>query len=126
MDCIGEESRHHSVVLGIHLSNAIREELRNLLEESLQNRLFISRVEDCQISSGTSYFRVEIKLSAKTPLPVVRSIIPRLECSVTEEGTIYDPVRTVRYGKMIYDEFEKTRLFESIQDLIEKMEQYIS
>ena len=123
---IGKDADFHSTLLGFQLGEQERKELEQLLIRAAEQRLILGHVKMCKLICRGATVRADIQVSAELSVPMIRSILPELTDRVVEEGTIYDPVRTVRYGRMIYDELERTRLYESIQSLLERMENYLS
>lgn len=124
-EVIYEDAQEQSSVLGLSLSREEKQRVNEVLRESLKQRLFISQYSGCEITILFHRLTLISIANARIPMPFLKMLLPGQEIKVCSSGSIHDPAMTVRYEKMIYEEFERTKISTKLQELIEKVEDYI-
>lgn len=115
-----------ATIVGVILSDEEKEEIRTAVESDLRGKLFLCNYDGCDLEVFLSRVSLTVNCSAVIPFSFVTVFLPNPEISVSSYGTIHDPAITVRYGKLIYDTFEQTTIFEQLTTLLEKARDYIS
>lgn len=112
-------------ILGLHLSEKEVTLIQGIMEDSLRGRLFLVSYESCEVR--VSFQRVTVQVDAKTRFShgFVQGLLPSSDIRIISCGTVHQPSVSVRAEKLVFDEFEKTKLFDSIQSLLSKVREYI-
>jgi len=116
-----EETNTSNALFGIRITENQKILLRNRIIQAVESQMFFCHMSQCEVQAGSSFVRAEIEIRSQLGIPLVQNILPELKCTVVEEGEIYDPVRAVRYEKIINDEFKKTGLYESVRYFVERL-----
>ena len=112
-------------MLGVHLSDEDKSLIYSIMEDSLKGKLFLFSYEGCGVN--VSFQRVTLQVETKISLlsGTVQGFLPSSEIRTVSYGTVHQPSVSVRAEKLVFSEFERTKVFDNIQSLLSKVREYI-
>ena len=113
-------------VLGLQLSEEKKNMIYNTMQGSLEGKLFLLSYKSCEVSMAFQKVTLQVYAKGGVSSRYVQRILPPLNIHITSYGTVHQPAVSVRAEKLIFDEFEKSKVFDGIQSLLSKVREYIS
>ena len=117
--------QNNLAMIGIYFTDTQKDKITEAVENEIKDRLFLFEITTCSISEQFQKVTLTVNAKARMPIPFIESLMPKRERSFNSYATIYNPTVSVRYGKIIYSELSKTRLYEKVLALIEKARGYL-
>lgn len=112
-------------ILGLQLSEEKKNMIYNTMESSLKGKLFLLSYKSCEVSIAFQKVTLQVYAKGGISSRLVQRLLPPLNIHITSYGTVHQPAVSVRAEKLIFDEFEKTKVFDRIQSLLNKVREYI-
>lgn len=104
------------------LDSEAKQKISENLYEQCEGKLFFLKIQESEINVAIHTVNVTVTATPVYPLSFIQSVLQVKEVHILSEGKIHDPAKTVRYGKIIFDEFERTKLFSSIEGILSKFD----
>lgn len=126
VDIKGGEVSVKQTVLGITIGFPRDETIRDVLAKHLKGKLFLCDFRNCDITLQSGKVTLVCYGGVRLPFSYLKEVFPRKELKVSTYATLHDPVITLRYQKLLMEEFERTKLYDNLQELLGKIGEYIS
>lgn len=110
----------------LQLSKEKKNMIYNTMEDSLNGKLFLLSYKSCEVSIDFQKITLEVCGKGDVSIRLVQRLLPPLNVHVTSYGMVHQPAVSVRAEKLIFDEFEKTKVFDGIESLFNRVREYIS
>lgn len=113
-------------VLGITMGFPNDETMSKVLDKHLTGKLFLCDFQNCEITLQLGKVTLTCYGKVRLPFSYLGEVFPSKKLKVTTYATLHDPVITLRYQKLLMEEFERTKLYDKLQELLAKIGEYIS
>lgn len=110
-------------MLGLFISKEEESYIKEQIQSALEDKLYLCLDHACELEN--QYQKVSVKVKLDFGDSILGVLIPRKRKCIVASSRVYDPCACTRAGRLIYEEFRKTKIFEKVNLIIQKVREYI-
>lgn len=120
------EIQIHKTVLGIPMGITEEEKIKDIMGKRLKRRLKICTFESARLKLDHSVISMDVTLKF---FRVYRFLLPYIKgnrVQIRHSICMYDPTTSIRYERLIVDEFRRTKVADKLKELLEAAADYLT
>lgn len=116
----------HKIVLGIPMGISEEEQIRDIMGKRLERKLKICTFESARLKLDHSEISMEVTLKFFRVYQFLLPYIKGNQVQMYHSVCMYDPATSIRYERLIVDEFRRTKAAEKLKELLEAAADYLT